>query len=358
MPRQDSSEKGDRDRSRSRSPVKRPTEEAQSASAGPGGIGTVGNTSTELANRFVLVRAPFDNNRVIHLNGIKTVWHFCVDTFKHRWQTIVKAGSLNNWQELIQIAPNYSWDTGNLGMYMTDRLIQEIRRHVDNPTNGRNNVFVSNVKGCVMYTGLNAPFITGTTDQAATNSGVAAVSLVGKDLDKSNKVYYGNVTLDRSGGGLPVPTRLNIERQEWDTAGNLTSHSNPCDWKTFRQYRVPAIPGSLTETVGDFVSEGCDISHEWYNRIGCVSQAVQYNTTATQNVEFPPIADKMTEVDITESQGKLFEWDEKCDWLVDFQDGPFADFTRDVQISVDHASYARFPANPKATQQTIPEADE
>ncbi|EFX61412.1 hypothetical protein DAPPUDRAFT_299570 [Daphnia pulex] len=66
----------------------------------------------------------------------------------------------------------------------------------------------------------------------------------------------------------------------------------------------------------------------------------------------------MTEVDITESQGKLFEWDEKCDWLVDFQDGPFADFTRDVQISVDHASYARFPANPKATQQTIPEADE
>ena len=329
------------------------------ASSAKTGVSGESNMANEAGNRFMLMRSPYDNHRIFHIRGFKTVHHFVVDTFKHRYQTrpAPDISAPNNWMELIQLIPNYSFDTGDRGMYMQDRLINEIRRHCDptiNPQFGRNNCFIERAKGNVKLVGINAPFISSTTDQAATNSGVTLTAMVGKDLHERTKIWYGEMDITRSGSGLPTPTVLNINQNQYLADGSLNRLQYHTDWKTYRQFQIPKLTASTTVQVGDFNSQSTDTSYQWYRHVGCPSQIVPFTTKDSTQIEFPPISDMMHEIDLTESQGELFSWDEKCDSLLDFSDGIFNENQADVTIPLDHAVGAVFPKNTAAKADDIP----
>ena len=283
--------------------------------AGTSSGGGAASGGDAMSNRFVLLRAPFDNNRTIRISGQRNVHHFVIETFKPRCKVRRNTGA--NFILLNKVAPLYVIDTGDRGMYMSDRLYQEIQRHTNLESfDFCNNVLVKRVAGSCKLVGINAPFITGTTDQAATNSSCTMSTMLGKNIHEKERISQGKVTL--AGTGLKTVSAWEESKTTYNaTTGEVGTMTGHMDWENFSKCQLAATPAINDGQWIEVKSEGSDEAYELYPMIAA-PQAIRGLDAVVDNedVVFPKLSGLMTEIDITESEGIMFSWDTPCDSLL------------------------------------------
>lgn len=299
----------------------------------------------DLSQRAVVIRGPYSNDRRMHIRSFKNVHHFVLQTFKPRIQCKL-TNAANTDRQMNYLIPNFCFDTGELGQYMTDRLLEEIKRH----TSGQapNLVKVKRVAGKLSQFGINAPFIAGTSDQAATNSGCAMAIMLGQDLHKRMMTKKGKVKLDASAGGLPTVQTFTAASQTASSTGLVTGTQGCNNWEAIGRMALPAIPAQTV--AGDIyvepISSPSDSDFQYYEQIMTAPIPIAKTAKITGDyVSLPKMSPEMTEVDVTESQGTLFQWNEECDWLLSKPTAMLNNLGSGLTLELDHAQSLTFATN-------------
>lgn len=318
---------------------------AREAAEGAGGAeGQNGQTE-----RHVIIRNPYNNDRRMHIRNQRNVHHLVIQTFKSKGCAFL-VNSSDGRRQIFNIDCNYYFDTGEIGMYMTDRLIEEVKRHMypvqDTVTRaGPNIVKIKRMAGRISQFGLGAPFIAGSADQAATNSMVAQAVQVASNLHEKMLIKKGKTVLNSAAAGIPTVTSFNPANVVLDSSGIVTGFSNVNDWEKIGKFVTAAgVNGQVTKGAlyFDWEEEGSDTAFQFYQQT-CVTPVPVAANVAIQKetrISLPKKSPFSVEVDMTESQGLIAEWNEDCDWLLSRPDTildsvamPGSAFT----LAVDHA---------------------
>lgn len=293
-------------------------EELAAREAGEAG-GTNGQDGQ--TQRAVIIRNPYEPTRRMHMRNMKNVHHLVIQTFKARG-----GGRLENTQDarrqIFNISCSWYFDAGELGMYMNDRIIEEVSRHmVAVNSAGPNMVKVKRVSGKLSQFGLGAPFVAGSSDQAATNSMVAQSVMVSANLHEKMLVKKGFVTLNSSNAGIPTVTAFAAAYAQVNSDGSVAAWVNTNDWERISKFRhATEIPAQTQagNIYWEWVDEGSDEAFQFYEQIVVTPVPTPAKTAIPKDVplSLPKKSPFAVEVDMTESQGLICEWNEDCDWLI------------------------------------------
>lgn len=315
------------------------------------GMGSVDGTT----QRAVIIRNPYNNDRTMTIKGFKNVHHLVIQTFKTRGSCHTQ--NLNDARrQLYTVAPSWYFDTGELGMYMTDKLIEELKRHT-NPTSpiSPNMVKIKRVAGKISQFGIGAPFVAGAADQAATNSMVAQSVMVSANLHEKMLVKKGRIVLNSSTAGIPTVTSFEAAQVQLNSAGNVTGHANINDWELIGKCRnATTIP---TQTAAgtiyfELLDEASDEAFQFYEQVSVTPVPVPTTIAIQANVPItlPKKAPHSVLVDMTESQGVICEWNEDCDWLISKPNAIMESVgfgSASISLNVDHAQTVTLIAGQK-----------
>jgi hypothetical protein len=313
---------------------------ARSATEGAGMDGGDGTSQ-----RAVIIRNPYEPTRRMHMRNLKNTHHLCIQTFKARG-----GAHLENTQDarrqIFSISPNWHFDAGELGMYMNDRIIEEVSRHMVSVNSaGPNLVKIKRVAGKISQFGLGAPFVAGSADQAATNSMVAQSVMVSANLHEKMLVKKGKVVLNSAQAGIPTVTSFDASVVKMNSNNTVNSWINCNNWELISKFRhATEIPAQTQagNIYWEWIDEASDEAFQFYEQIAVTPVPVAAKVAIPKDVplSLPKKSPFAVEVDMTESQGLICEWNEDCDWLIS---NPFNIIesvgfgATNVTVQVDHA---------------------
>lgn len=179
-------------------------------------------------------------------------------------------------------SPLYVFNPAHLGQYVTPAQLTWI----NTLKTGGFNAFVRNIKGCLKFAGINAPFVTETTTQNATNSQLTAVGMRGSGLERIAPVYQGTADIAETTAVL----------NNWTVHGQ----NEGFDWQANSN-----SSGTFTTTAWSSATRNADRNFIEYTTTGCVKT----NASATTLSNIAQIGKCMQAIDLTSSQGPLVEWD-------------------------------------------------
>ena len=290
---------------------------AREAGGGEAGMGDTDGTT----QRSVIIRNPYNNDRRMHIRGFKNTHHLVIQTFKARGSCHTQ-NTNDARRQIYTVSPSWYFDTGELGMYMTDKLIEEIKRHTS-PTLpiSPNMVKVKRVQGKISQFGIGAPFVAGTADQAATNSMVSQAVMVSGNLHEKMLVKKGKVVLNSSAAGIPTVTSFSAAEVQLDTGGNVTGFVNTNNWELIGKCRNATVIPTQTAAGSiyfELTDEASDEAFQFYEQVAVTPVPISTTIAVTANVPLalPKKSPHAVLVDMTESQGVICEWNEDCDWMI------------------------------------------
>lgn len=151
------------------------------------------------------------------------------------------------------------------------------------------NVFADNVKGVLSLAGINAPFVTNTTNQAATNSNITLIGMTGTGLERLTTLIQGKATIADTTATLT----------DWTPHGKSAGY----DYQGAQRLKPTA---ALTDTAWTATSGGADRNFVQYDCVGCTR--FKPNGTNTTDIT-AKIGKMMQPFDITSSEGNIIDWD-------------------------------------------------
>lgn len=183
-------------------------------------------------------------------------------------------------------SPLYVFNPAHLGQYLTPSQLTWL----NGLDTGGFNTFVRKIKGSLKFAGINAPFVTETTTQNATNSQLTAVGMRGTGLERIAPVYQGTATINETSATLT----------DWTIHGANAGF----DWQSNQN-----SSGTFSTTAWAAASKNADRNFIEYTTTGCVKSNA--STTVLSNIA--QIGRSMQVVDLTSSQGEMLAWDHDMD---------------------------------------------